>query len=150
MDRHNGHMSLLSARTSSAPADLALLLARLGLGGVLIAHGWQKLDQMGIEGTTAFFESLGIPLPQVAAYTAIGVELIGGGLIVLGLLTPIVGVLVALQMGAAGWFAHRENGIFVGDGGWELVLVIGLLALTLAAVGAGRASLDHAIAGPRR
>lgn len=143
-------MSFLSSRTSSPVADIALLLARVGLGVVLIAHGWQKWDEMGIEGTSGYFDSLGVPLPTAAAYAATGIELIGGGLLVLGLLTPVVGVLVFLNMAGAAWFAHRENGVFVAEGGWELVAVIGLLALVLAAVGAGRASLDHAIAGPGR
>ncbi|TCO51394.1 hypothetical protein EV646_101377 [Kribbella antiqua] len=59
------------------------------------------------------------------------------------MLTPVVGVLLALDMAGALAFVHLSNGVFAADGGWELVGVLGLLSLTLAAVGAGRVSLDN-------
>jgi putative oxidoreductase len=135
---------------SSAIQDVVLLIARIGLGTVLIAHGWQKLDEQGLDGTATGFDSMGIPLPEAAAHYATWVELIGGGLLVVGLLTPLVGLLVFGDMAGAFWFAHRDAGVFSADGGWELVAMIGLLALTLAAAGAGRLSLDGWIAGRNR
>jgi putative oxidoreductase len=137
----------LRMQTPSAIHDVALLAARLGLGGILIAHGWQKLDEQGLDGTAAGFDAMGIPLPDAAAYFATYVELLGGALLVIGLLTPLVGLLVVGNMAGAFWFVHRDNGVFAGEGGYELVAIIGLLALTLAAVGAGRLSLDGVIAG---
>ncbi|SDS81961.1 putative oxidoreductase [Nocardioides scoriae] len=136
--------SLLGQRLSTPARDLALLLARVGLGVVLVAHGWQKATT-GFAATADGFGSMGIPLPEAAAGFAIGVELVGGVLLVLGLLTPVVGVLVLANMAGAWWFAHRDAGLFVTEGGGELVLVIGVLGLALAAVGAGRISLDHAL-----
>ena len=134
--------------TSGPARDLALLLARVALGAVLIAHGWQKATN-GFGATADGFGQMGIPLPEVAAGFAIGVELLGGALLVLGLLTPVVGLLVLANMAGAWWFAHRDAGLFVTEGGGELVLVIGVLGLALAAVGAGRLSVDHALARPR-
>ena len=52
------------------------------------------------------------------------VELVGGALILVGLATPLVALLVVLNMAGAFWFAHRDGGVFVTDGGWELVAVI--------------------------
>ena len=137
--------------THAPPAvqDVVLLLSRIGLGVVLIAHGWQKLNDQGIQGTAAGFDAMGIPFPLAAAHYATWVELIGGALLVAGLLTPLVGLLVAADMAGAFWFAHREGGVFVAEGGWELVAMIGLLGLTLAGVGAGRLSLDRWISGAR-
>lgn len=135
---------------SPAIQDVVLLIARIGLGTVLIAHGWQKLDEQGLDGTAAGFDSMGIPLPVAAAHFATWVELVGGGLLVVGLLTPLVGLLVVGDMAGAFWFTHREAGIFAADGGWELVAMIGLLALTLAGAGAGRLSVDGWIAGRSR
>jgi putative oxidoreductase len=88
----------LRMNNASAATDLALLLARLGLGGVLIAHGWQKYDEQGLSGTAAGFEAMGIPLPDAAAYFATGVELVGGAMLLVGLLTPLVGLLVVGNM----------------------------------------------------
>lgn len=142
--------ALLQTPRPTALQDAGLLLARAGLGGVLIAHGRQKLDDQGLEATAAGFDAMGIPFAEGAAHYATWVELIGGGLLVLGLLTPLVGLLVAADMAGAFWYVHRGNGVFAGDGGWELVAMIGLLAVTLAALGAGRLSIDHWIVRGRR
>ncbi|HEV7786090.1 MAG TPA: hypothetical protein VGQ28_12180, partial [Thermoanaerobaculia bacterium] len=72
-------------------------------------------------------------------------ELIGGAALVLGVLTTVAGVLLALDMAGAFLFVHMSNGVFVADGGWELVVVLGLFALALAAIGAGRFSVDNTL-----
>ena len=136
-------MKLAFGNRPTTPAqDVVLLIARLALGAVMIAHGWQKVDQGGLGGTADGFEAMGIPLAPAAAAFAIAIELGGGVLVVLGALTPIVGVLWALHMAGALWFVHRDA-FFVADGGYELVLVLGALGLVLAATGAGRGSVDH-------
>ncbi len=134
--------NLLSKTVSTPVQDLALLATRVLLGVVLIAHGWQKFDGQGIQGTATGFDSMGIPAPLAAAYYATFVELVGGGLLVLGLFTRLVGVLVVGDMLGAFWFTHRGTEIFVNEGGWELVALIGALALGLVAAGAGRLSVD--------
>jgi len=139
----------LPTHAPSALQDVVLLLSRIGLGVVMIAHGWQKLGDQGVEGTAAGFDAMGIPFPAAAAHYATWVELVGGVLLVAGLLTPLVGLLVAADMAGAFWYVHRDGGVFVTEGGWELVAMIGLLGLTLAAVGAGRLSLDRWISGAR-
>ncbi|MFC5729426.1 MULTISPECIES: DoxX family protein [Nocardioides] len=125
--------------------DLGLLLARVLIGIVLIAHGWQKFATYTLDGTAQSFDLMGVPAPQAAAVFAAVVELAGGTLLLVGLLTPVAAALVVLDMLGAFWFAHRSAGVFVADGGWELVAVIAALAVAVAAAGPGRASLDHAI-----
>lgn len=134
-------------RPLPAPArDLAMLVARVILGVVLFAHGWQKLMINGISGTYGQFEKLGIPLAIVSASFASFVEFVGGVLIVLGALTTTVVALdLVVMVGAAG-FVHMTHGIFAQNGGWELVGVIVAAELALAAFGPGRFSVDHLIA----
>lgn len=122
--------------------DGVLLAARVVLGVVLVAHGLQKVGQ-GVGGTAEEFAGMGIPLSPVAAVFAIVVELIGGIALIVGAATALVGVLVVIDMIGAFVFAHAGLTVFVDDGGWELVAVIAALALVLAAVGAGRFSVDH-------
>jgi putative oxidoreductase len=129
--------------------DGALLVARLLLGVVLIAHGWQKVVTNGLGATAEGFGRMGVPLPPVSAAYAGLVELVGGALILLGAATALVGVLVVLDMIGAAVLVHVGNGVMVTDGGWELVGVIGAVALVLAAVGAGRFSVDHAVSARR-
>ncbi|MFG3421387.1 DoxX family protein [Micromonospora sp. NPDC047730] len=130
--------------------DVAMLLARIGVGIVFFAHGWQKLVTNGVDGTAAFFDQAGVPLPTLSAWFATGVELLGGAALILGAVVPIAGVLLALDMLGAFVFVHAGNGLFVDKGGYELVLALGAASLLLAAVGAGRLSVDHLLTGRRR
>ncbi|WP_420802677.1 DoxX family protein [Streptomyces cavernae] len=128
--------------------DLGLLFLRLGAGGVLAAHGAQKLfgwfGGHGVEGTGAFMESVGYA-PGKASAVASGVAETGGGtLLALGLATPAAGAAAAGAMtGAAA--VHVPQGFFNQSGGFEYAGFLGLTAAGLAVTGPGRLSLDHAL-----
>lgn len=142
-------MRLLTSYPRSA-RDIALLIGRAVLGVIFIAHGWQKLNTNGMEATASGFESMGIPLPTVAAWYAATAELLGGALLIVGALTALAGSALVLNMLGAAWFAHRDGGLFLPNG-WEFAISLATAALVLAAVGPGRLSLDHALlAGSRR
>ncbi len=130
-------------RPVHAARDLVLLLARVGLGIVFIAHGWQKFSTNGLDKTAAAFDQMGVPAPTLSAYYAAAVELIGGAALILGALTTVAGVLLALDMAGAFLFVHLSNGVFVAAGGWELVVILGLLSLTLAVTGPGKIAVDR-------
>ncbi|MFD5451362.1 DoxX family protein [Streptomyces sp. NPDC003470] len=128
--------------------DLGLLLLRLGTGGVLAAHGAQKLlgwfGGGGLEGTGKAMESMGYT-PGRASATAAGLAEAGGGvLLALGLATPAAGAAAAGAMtGAAA--VHAPNGFFAQAGGYEYAASLGLTAAGLAVTGPGRLSVDHAL-----
>lgn len=122
--------------------DAALVVLRLILGVIFIAHGWDKVFVDTMPETGGQFAALGVPQAEVSAWIAAFVELLGGGLLILGLLTTAVAAVLALEMLLAFWFAHATNGIFVADGGSELVLALFGGLIILIAFGAGRASLD--------
>jgi putative oxidoreductase len=137
--------------TFPAPArDLALLLTRVAVGLVFLAHGWQKLFTNGIDGTAAFFDQAGVPAAAAAAWFAALVEVAGGAALVLGLAVPVAGLLLLVNMLGAFVFVHAGAGLFVDQGGYELVLTLGAAALLLAVLGAGRFSLDNLLAAHRR
>ncbi|MCF6742757.1 DoxX family protein [Blastococcus sp. KM273128] len=137
--------------TLPAPArDLSLLLGRIAVGLVFVAHGWQKLGTSGIDGTAAFFDSVGVPAASAAAWFAALVELLGGAALVVGLAVPVAGLLLLVDMVGAFVFVHAGAGLFVEQGGYELVLALGAASLVLAAVGAGRFSADHLLTGRSR
>lgn len=129
--------------------DIAVLVARVLLGTVLVAHGLQKLLTNGVDATGAAFGSMGVPLPSVSAFYAIAAELGGGLLLLVGLLTTLAAGLVALDMLGLLVIVHVRNGVFVDQGGWELVGLIGVVALLMAVVGGGRYSLDGLLAARR-
>ncbi|MGW7410697.1 DoxX family membrane protein [Streptomyces sp. NPDC054833] len=128
--------------------DVGLLLLRMGTGGVLAAHGAQKLlgwfGGGGIEGTGKFMESVGYS-PGKASATAAGLAEAGGGtLLALGLATPAAGAAAAGAMAGAA-AVHVPNGFFAAEGGFEYAASLGLAAAGLAITGPGRLSLDHAL-----
>ncbi|MFJ3301975.1 DoxX family membrane protein [Streptomyces sp. NPDC086549] len=128
--------------------DAGLLLLRLAAGGVLAAHGAQKLFGWfgggGIEGTGQFMESVGYK-PGKASAMASGLAEAGGGtLLALGLATPAAGAAAAGGMAGAA-AVHMPNGFFAQEGGYEHAAILGLAAAGLAIAGPGRLSLDHAM-----
>jgi putative oxidoreductase len=136
---------------STTVSNVVILLARVAIGVTLFAHGWQKFFTNGIEATAQGFESMGVPAATASAVFAAVVELVGGALLVVGLLTPLVAVLVVVDMAGAFWFAHRAAGtIFVGEGGYELVLVLAAGAALVGAVAGGRFGVDGLLRGRTR
>ncbi|QGK68991.1 DoxX family membrane protein [Allosaccharopolyspora coralli] len=124
--------------------DLAILLARLVVGAVFVAHGWQKFFQWGINGTAESFGQMGIPLPGVAAWAVALIETLGGLALMLGAALPVAGVLLALTMLGALFVAHLSSGFFASDGGFEYVLVLAVVALVLSSRG-GAWSVDRVL-----
>jgi putative oxidoreductase len=144
---------LVAAHSSSRTADLVLLVLRVGLGVTFIAHGGQKLfdwinvDPHGIDGTTKFFDFVGIPAPGFFAWVVGLTEFVGGLLLIAGLLTSIVAIALTIDMIVAIATYNASNGFFTEtpNGGWELNFIIALVMGTLALLGPGRFSVDARI-----
>jgi putative oxidoreductase len=129
----------------SASASLGLLVLRVVVGAVFAAHGAQKIFEFTIPGTIGSFAGMGVPLPEIAAPVVAFVEFVGGILLILGFFTRPVGILLAVDMAVALVAVHLPAGLWVSDGGYEFVAVLGVAALALALTGAGRFSLDGAV-----
>ncbi|PRW63327.1 DoxX family protein [Actinopolyspora mortivallis] len=128
--------------------DLVLLLARVVVGIVFLAHGLQKFLQWGIGGTAESFDQMGVPAPGLSAWFAALVETLGGAALLLGLALPVAGVLLALNMLGALFIVHLEQGFFNSGGGYEYVLVLAAVALALGFNG-GTYSLDRLLSPTR-
>jgi putative oxidoreductase len=137
-------------RLPATARDTALLLARLAVGVVFFAHGWQKLFTNGVDGTAAFFGQAGVPMPTLSTWFSVVVELLGGAALVLGIAVPAAALLLVIDMIGAFLFVHAGSGLFVAQNGYELVLVLAAASLVIGALGAGRFSLDHALLGKRQ
>jgi len=110
--------------------DLALLLIRVGLVLVFMAHGWAKFT--GMEDTLAFFASLG--LPTFWAYVVAGAELIGGFCMLIGFGTGWAGVALAATMVGSITLVKISKGFM---GGYEFDLMLFLSAIAISLSGAG-------------
>lgn len=126
--------------------DLGLLLVRLALGPVLLVHGLNKVAGAGgLGGTTRWFEGLGLRPAWLHARLAAATEVGAATLLTLGLLTGLDATAFVGLMSVAALTDHRGKGFFVFRGGYEYTLVIGVVAIGLAATGPGAWSLDRAL-----
>ena len=128
--------------------DLCLLLLRVTLGGVMLAHGINHIIGGGkITGTAGWFESLGMRPGILHAWLASITEIAAGVLLVAGLATSLAAA-AALGVLLVAWITnHRGNGFFTfrpGEG-WEYVMVLSAIGLAVGGLGAGGWSLDHAL-----
>jgi putative oxidoreductase len=136
----------MDARIRDDLASAGLLLIRVFVGLGLAAHGWQKFfGEQGVGGFAQFLDSLGVPMPQVAAYVSATTELLGGALVAAGLLTRPVSGIVAINMLVAAFTAH--GGAYFLPEGMEYALNLAVVFLALALTGPGRFSVDRLIAG---
>src|SRR5262245_31980016 len=102
--------------------DLALLVLRVSLGLMLVAHGTNKVKG-GLDNAGRWFSSMGMRNGGFQARLAAATEITAGLLLALGLLTPFAAAGAIGVMLVAGIVAHRHNGFFVfrPGQGWEYV-----------------------------
>lgn len=128
--------------------DAGRLILRIALGGILFAHGAQKLfgwfGGRGLSGHAGFIESLGLrPARLFAVISGLG-EFFGGLGVLSGFLTPLAAAGIIGSMSVAIIKVHLPKGFWNHDGGMEYPLVLAVLAFVIGLVGPGPYSLDRA------
>lgn len=132
-------------RTSPITVDLASLALRLAVGPMLFTHGYNKVfGKGGLEGTTRWFDALGLKPAFVHARLAAATEMGSGALITLGAASPAPAAAAIGLMTTAARTDHKGKGFFVFKGGWEYTGVVAVVAGVMAALGPGRLSVDAA------
>ena len=126
--------------------NLAMLIARVGFGLMMAAHGYNHFFRGGrIAGTGRWFESLGMKPGRIHAILASTTEIGAGLMMAAGLLTPFAAAGFIGLMTVAIWTVHRKNGFFIIKEGWEYTFLIAVAAMLIATIGPLRFSLDHAL-----
>ena len=129
--------------------DIALLILRLTSAIVLWPHGAQKaLGMFGGPGIAGTVDGLGhLGLPALLVYLVIAVEFLGPIALVLGVLTRLVALGIAIDMACAAILVHLPNGFFMnwvgnqkGEGIEYFICAVGI-ALALVIAGPGRIAL---------
>ena len=115
----------------------------------MAVHGWQKLTEVGPAnfGRQAL-ANLGVPLPVFMGYVVTLAELIGGILLIVGLLSRLAALILAIEMVFTTLLVKINVGFIAPPGsgaGAELDLILLAAFLTILLVGPGRLSLDELI-----
>jgi putative oxidoreductase len=125
---------------------LGLLVLRLALGAVMIAHGYQKV----FGGMQHFQQVLhGLGVPTWMAYLAAAAEFGGGILVVVGFLTRFAAFAILIDMLVAITKVHLHHGL-VGPMGLEFPMGMAAIAFSLIFTGAGPISIDWLRGGRSR
>ena len=135
----------------SDPVSVGLLILRIALGVVFLAHGVKHL--LGREKTTAWFESIGFKAPGFQWLASTATELGVGVLFVLGLGTSLAAAGAIGIMTVAFWTVHRPAGYFITafmkEGidveGYEYVATLALASAAVGIAGAGEYSIDSGL-----
>ena len=139
--------------------DLGLLVLRLALGVVFIAHGLQKAfgwwGGSGLDGFKTTLTEAGYQNAGVLTYVAAGAQIAAGVLLVLGLFTPVAaaGALAFLVNSVLVTFdsQRRGGGLFVfGSDGAEYLLALTAVAVAIILSGPGRYGFDGGRGWARR
>jgi len=116
--------------------DLGLLLLRVGLGGMLMTHGWGKLQKI-LAGDYSFSDPLGIgSAPSLVL--ACGAEFFCSLLVALGVQVRWTAIPPAIAMATAAFLAHAGDPF--GKREKALLFLVGFVALAL--TGGGSYSVE--------
>jgi putative oxidoreductase len=124
---------------------LLLLVLRIFLGWRMAISGYPKLKGGRVQ-SEQWMKSMGIP--PIAADLVTVLEFFGGIFLVVGLLTPLVGLFFVAEFASIVWmkktklhakFSTREEG----KPTYEVEVFIIALTLVFLVFGAGQYSLDH-------
>ena len=134
--------------------ESVLMVVRVVLGVVIFAHGAQKLlgwfGGPGLGATLRTFRDQ-LRIPAALTCLAIAAEFFGGVGLIIGLLTRVAALGVAVTIAVALLTVHLKNGFFMNwfgekqGHGIEYHLLVIALAVLLMVKGAGAFSIDAAL-----
>lgn len=129
-------------------ADAALLALRLLIGLLFVGHGLTKWFGVwggpGIARFTTAVAGMGLRPARPLAYLAVWSQLVGGGLLALGLLTPLACLAIGTTMAVA-VRRHWSDGFWSPGASWQYPFVLLGVLLVQALAGPGAYSLDAAL-----
>jgi putative oxidoreductase len=127
-------------------ANIALLIVRVALGIVLVAHGVKHFRNRAK--TIGWTAGIGFSSPEIQWFFMSFAEIGAGLSLALGLLTSLGAAGLIALMAVAFWTVHRHAGFWITarpDEGWEYVFVLSAAAWALALLGPGEWAVDHAL-----
>jgi len=124
--------------------EIAYALLRVVIGYIMFMHGWVKLGA-GAAAVAGSMAKNGLEPASGFAYAAMFLETVGAVCLIVGLFTRFFAAALAIEMAVAFLVVHMPKGFAAGQGGYEYVLLIGIVLFVIAIRGGGPYSVDRAI-----
>ncbi|WP_339451966.1 DoxX family protein [Pseudomonas sp. EA_5y_Pfl2_R50] len=144
-------MSSLISKVLFTRAGYGLTILRIAVGVIFAAHGSQKLFGLfggyGLAGTAQYMDSIGLHPGYLMATLAGGTEFFAGLALIIGLLVRPAALGLTFLSLVAIFTVHISNGLFMANNGYEFALALLGGSLAVLIEGAGKLSVDRAIAG---
>ncbi|SCZ18683.1 MULTISPECIES: DoxX family protein [Pseudomonas] len=144
-------MSSLINKVLFTRAGYGLTILRIAVGVIFAAHGSQKLFGLfggyGLAGTAQYMESIDLTPGYLMATLAGGTEFFAGLALIIGLLVRPAALGLTFLSLVAIFTVHISNGLFMANNGYEFALALLGGSLAVLIEGAGKLSVDRAIAG---
>ncbi|MDO8608411.1 MAG: DoxX family protein [Phaeospirillum sp.] len=125
----------------------SIIVLRVALGVIFIAHGGQKLfGWWGGSGLNGFADSLGqggMPYPMLMATLAASAEFFGGIMVLFGIFARWGALFILCVMLVAIATVHAKNGFFLHNRGYEYNLALIAMSLAILFAGSGKWSVKQ-------
>jgi putative oxidoreductase len=131
----------------ASAGPFAYTLCRIVIGVIMLMHVWGKFNVGAGAVAANVMAKNGLEPSLGFAYAAIFLESVGGVCLIIGLFTRFFAAALAIEMAIALLAVHLSRGFAVGAGGYEFVLLIGVVLLAIAIRGGGSYSVDAKLIG---
>lgn len=123
-------------------SEMGYALLRIVTGAILLVHGWGKLHT-GVTGVSAYMAKIGLVPGFFFGGAAVFLETIGALCLIFGLFTRFFAAALAVEMAIALLVVHLVKGFSVSQGGFEYMLLLGVVLFAIALRGGGPYSIDR-------
>ncbi len=130
---------IFSVSRSAASVDFALLIARVGIGALMLVHGISKIPMLS-QSPIQFYDFMGLGA-QVSLWLALFAEIGCSILVIFGFATRLAVIPLIMTMLVAVFIIHAEDPFVKQEMGLHYILIYVMLLLT----GAGKYSIDYLI-----
>lgn len=131
---------LFSSTPGLIQTSIALLIMRLGIGALMLTHGWPKLMRLIEGGEISFPDPLGIGTVTSLIFATLA-EFLGSIFIMLGVATRMASIALIFTMAVAVFIVHADDPF----ARKELGLIFMLVYIILLIMGSGKYSIDRLI-----
>ncbi len=125
--------------------EISYALVRVVVGIMFLMHVSFKFKIGAAAVAANIMAKNGIEPALLCTYIVMFLEVVGGACLVIGLFTRFFAAALAIEMAIALLFVHLPKGYSAGGGGYEYVLLIGVVCFAIAMRGGGPYSVDAKI-----